>query len=116
MVIAVLISASFFIAGIGAYYLVKGRAVPFARRSVSIALGVAAILLPLQLFVGDHVAGAVLPTQLPKLEAIEGNWQNGNTGWLVFAIPQQDSQRNIAQLSISLLTQSTSFSPLTSIS
>ena len=38
MVLAVLISAAFFMAGIGAYYLVKGRALPFARRSVSIAV------------------------------------------------------------------------------
>jgi cytochrome d ubiquinol oxidase subunit I len=39
---AVLVSAAFFIAGIGAWYLVRGRALPFARRSVSIGLGVAA--------------------------------------------------------------------------
>jgi cytochrome d ubiquinol oxidase subunit I len=100
MVLAVLISASFFIAGIGAYYLVKGRALPFARRSVSITLGVAALLLPVQLYVGDHVAGAVLPVQLPKLEALEGNWKNGNTGFMIFAIPQQGSQHNLTQLSI----------------
>jgi len=100
MLLAVLVSASFFIAGIGAYYLVRGRALPFARRSVSVALGVAALLLPVQLFVGDHVAGAVLPVQLPKLEALEGNWQNGNTGFMLFAIPEQGSQRNVGQLSI----------------
>ena len=69
MLVAVLISASFFVAGIGAYYLVKDRALPFARRSVSVALGVAAILLPLQLFIGDNVAGHELPYQLSKLEA-----------------------------------------------
>jgi cytochrome bd ubiquinol oxidase subunit I len=53
MLIAVLISASFFVAGIGAWYLVKGRALTFSRRSVSIGLGVAAILVPVQVFVGD---------------------------------------------------------------
>jgi cytochrome d ubiquinol oxidase subunit I len=79
MVVAVLISACFFVAGIGAWYLVKGRALPFPRRSVSIALGVAAILVAVQLFLRDHVAGAVLPQQLPKLEALEGNW-NSTTG------------------------------------
>jgi cytochrome d ubiquinol oxidase subunit I len=42
MVLAVLISASFFVAGISSSYLVRGRALPFARRSLSIALGVAA--------------------------------------------------------------------------
>jgi cytochrome d ubiquinol oxidase subunit I len=103
MVLAVLISASFFVAGIGAYYLVKGREPQVARRSVSIALGVAAILLPVQIFVGDHTAGAVLPHQLSKLEALEGNWANGNTGFVLFAIPDQQAQRNIAELDIPCL-------------
>ena len=103
MLLAVLISASFFIAGLGAYYLVKGRALAFARRSVSIALGVAAILLPVQIFVGDHTAGAVLPYQLSKLEALEGNWGNGNTGFILFAIPDQQARRDIAELDIPCL-------------
>ncbi|MFJ6901622.1 cytochrome ubiquinol oxidase subunit I [Streptomyces hokutonensis] len=38
MLAAVLISASFFVAGISAWHLVKGRAERFARRSMSIAL------------------------------------------------------------------------------
>ncbi|WP_410790054.1 cytochrome ubiquinol oxidase subunit I [Kribbella sp. C-35] len=103
MVLAVLISAAFFVAGIGAYYLVKGRALAFARRSVSIALGVAAMLVPLQVFVGDHTAGAVLPYQLSKLEALEGNWKNGNTGFILFAIPDQQAQRNLVELNIPCL-------------
>jgi cytochrome bd ubiquinol oxidase subunit I len=100
MVVAVLISAAFVVAGIGAYYLVKGRALPFARRTVSIGLGVAAMMLPLQIYLGDHTAGAVLPSQLSKLEALEGNWSQGNTGYVIFAIPDQQAQRNIAMLSI----------------
>ncbi len=103
MVAAVLISASFFVAGIGAYYLVKGRTLPFARRSVSIALGVAAMLLPVQVFLGDSVANHELPYQPSKAEAVEGNWNNVNTGWVIFAIPDQQAQRNIAQVSIPCL-------------
>jgi cytochrome bd ubiquinol oxidase subunit I len=103
MVLAVLVSASFFIAGIGAYYLVKGRAKQFARCTVSIGLGVAAILLPLQIFVGDHTAAAVLPHQLSKLEALEGNWTDGNDGFILFAIPDQQAQANIAELDIPCL-------------
>jgi len=103
MVLAVLISAAFFVAGIGAYYLVKGRALPFARRSVSIALGVAAMLVPVQIFVGDHTAGAVLPHQLSKLEALEGNWTEGNTGFVLFAIPDQQAERNLVELNIPCL-------------
>jgi cytochrome d ubiquinol oxidase subunit I len=103
MLAAVLISAAFFVAGIGAWYLVRGRALPFARRSVSIGLGIAAIMLPLQIFLGDHVAAHVLPYQLPKQEALEGNWASGNTGYVIFAIPDQQAQDNIAELSIPCL-------------
>ena len=100
MLLAVLISASFFVVGIGAYYLVKGRALPFARRSVSIGLGVAAILLPIQVHLGDQVAVHVFPLQPAKAEAAEGNWSTPNTGWMIFAIPDQQAQRNIAELSV----------------
>lgn len=98
MLAAVLISASFFVAGISAWYLVKGRAKGFARRSMSIALGIAALLMPVQLYLGDNVAGHELPYQLSKLEAIEGNWDNGDTGFVLFSIPDQQAARNIAQL------------------
>ncbi len=103
MVLAVLISACFFVAGIGAYYLIKGRARAFARRTVSIGLGVAALLLPVQVFVGDGVAAHVFGAQASKAEAAEGNWSKPNTGWMIFAIPDQRVQHNIAQLSIPCL-------------
>jgi cytochrome d ubiquinol oxidase subunit I len=103
MVLGVFISAAFLVVAIGAYYLVKGRALPFARQSVSIGLGVAAILVPFQVFVGDSVAGAVLPLQLSKLEALEGNWTDGNTGWNLFVIPDEQAQRNLVQVTIPCL-------------
>jgi cytochrome d ubiquinol oxidase subunit I len=107
MLAAVLLSSGFFVAGIGAWYLVKGRSTPFARRSVSIGLGIAAILLPLQLFLGDHLAAHVLPAQLPKLEALEGYWpgtgSGDNTGYILFALPDQQARDNIVQLSIPCL-------------
>jgi cytochrome d ubiquinol oxidase subunit I len=103
MVAAVLISASFFVAGISAWYLVKGRAHAFARRSMSIALGVAATLMPIQLYLGDSVAGHELPYQAAKLEAIEGNWDSGNTAFVLFAIPDQQAARNLAELDIPCL-------------
>lgn len=103
MVLAVLISSAFFVAGIGAWYLVKGRELPFARRSVSIGLGIAAVLMPLQLFFGDHVASHELPYQPSKAAAVEGNWTSPNTGWILFAIPDQAANDNLAQLTIPCL-------------
>jgi cytochrome d ubiquinol oxidase subunit I len=112
MLLAVLISGAIFIAGISAYYLVKNRAHGFARRSLSIALGVTALLLPVQLLVGDGVAGNVdIPYQMSKLEAIEGNWQNGNTGWMIFDIPDQAEAKNIFSISIPWLGSAISKDP-----
>lgn len=105
---AVLISAAFFVTGIGAWYLVKGRALPFARCSVSIGLGVAAILVPLQIFLGDNVASHELPLQPSKLAALEGNWASPNTGYVIFAIPDQQAEDNVAQLSIPCLASAIS--------
>jgi len=95
MLLGVLIAAAWMITGISAYYLARGREQQFARRTLSLALGVLAVLLPLQLDVGDHVAGNyVAKYQLSKLEALEGNWDSTNTGYNIFAIPDPTHQRN----------------------
>jgi cytochrome d ubiquinol oxidase subunit I len=101
MALAVLISASWFVAAIGAYYLLKYRALPFARKTLSIALLSAAILLPLQLYVGDSMATYVSAVYQPaKVTAAEGNFNNGNTGWNLLVIPDQPNQRDDFKLSI----------------
>ena len=46
MVLAVLVSASWFIAAIGAYYLLRRRALAFARKTMSIGLAAAACCCP----------------------------------------------------------------------
>jgi cytochrome d ubiquinol oxidase subunit I len=101
MVLAVLVSSAWFIAAVGAYYLLRGRALAFARKTLSISLVAAAVLLPVQLNVGDNMATYMTEAYQPdKLIAAEGNFNNGNTGWNVFAIPDQAQQRNYLQVSL----------------
>ena len=101
MVLAVLVSSSWFVAAIGAYYLLRHRALPFARKTLSIALAAAALLLPIQLYVGDGMATNITLVYHPaKVIAAEGNFSNGNTGWNLFVIPDQAQQRNYVQLSL----------------
>ena len=101
MVLAVLIASAWFIAAIGAYYLLRRRALPLARKTMSIALLAAAILLPIQLNVGDNMATYMTAVYQPdKLIAAEGNFNNGNTGWNLFTIPDQAQQRNYVQISL----------------
>jgi cytochrome d ubiquinol oxidase subunit I len=100
MLVAVLISTAWLVGGIAAYYLVKGRVKAFARRTLSLALGVLAVLLPLQLELGDHTADYVIKYQPAKLEALEGNWTSTNTGYNVFAIPDMNQQKNKVLITI----------------
>jgi cytochrome d ubiquinol oxidase subunit I len=101
MVLAVLISSSWFIAAIGAYYLLRHRAMPFARKTMSIGLAAAALLLPIQLYVGDSTASYMTSVYQPaKVLAAEGDFSNGNTGWNLIVIPDQAQQRNFFQLSL----------------
>jgi cytochrome d ubiquinol oxidase subunit I len=100
-VLAVLISASWFIAAIGAYYLLNHRAVEFARKTMSIGLLGASLLLPLQLYVGDSTATYVSAVYQPaKVTAAEGNFANGNSGWNLIVIPNQSMQRDDFTLGI----------------
>ncbi|MDQ1749325.1 MAG: cytochrome bd ubiquinol oxidase subunit [Pseudonocardiales bacterium] len=100
-VLAVLISAAWFIAAIGAYYLLKNRAAEFARKTMSIGLLGASLLLPIQLYVGDSTASYVSAVYQPaKVTAAEGNFANGNTGWNLIVIPNQSKQKDDYTLSI----------------
>ncbi len=107
MLLAVLISASMFVAGISAYYLVKHRAREFAKRSLSVSLGVITILLPLQIAVGDSVAGDYVVAEQtnsdglsPKMIAWEGHWDSTSNAYVLFAITDQANQRNIFEIDI----------------
>ena len=94
MVLAVLIASAWFIAAIGAYYLLRHRALPLAKKTMSFALLAAAILLPIQLNVGDNMASYMTGVYQPdKLIAAEGNFNNGNTGWNLFTIADQLRRR-----------------------
>jgi cytochrome d ubiquinol oxidase subunit I len=99
MMVAVLIAAAWFIAGVSAWYFVKRRHLPVARRGLSIALGALAVILPLQGFIGDNVVAYVAKYKTPQFEAQEGNWKP-NTGYNIFEIPNQAGPSNIWQVSI----------------
>jgi cytochrome bd ubiquinol oxidase subunit I len=103
MLLAVLISTGFLIAGTSAYYLLKGIHLDVSRRAFSLALGAISVLLPLQLYMGDTLAFAMFNFQPPKMQAVEGNWGSTNTGYNVFVVPDQAGQRNLVQVAIPCL-------------
>ena len=100
MLAAVLIAATWLIAGISAFYLARGRYRPFSRRTFSIAMGLLAILLPWQLFIGDNVASTMFKYQPDKLITLEGNYNSQNSGYNVFAIFDPQAGKDIFQITI----------------
>lgn len=100
MLFAVLIAATWLIAGISAYYLARGRYRPFSRRTFSVAMGLLAILLPWQLFIGDNVAAFMSTAQPYKAITWEGNYNSRNSGYNLLVIPDPQAGKDIFQITI----------------
>jgi cytochrome bd ubiquinol oxidase subunit I len=97
MLMAAFITGSFFVAGVGAWYLLCGKHENFGRRTVSIGLGFATVAVACQLFVGDLLYGRMLHYQPSKMQAAEGFWEENSASpapynWII--IPDQANQRN----------------------
>jgi cytochrome bd ubiquinol oxidase subunit I len=103
MLLASYETASFAVAGISAYFLLKGQHPNFYRRSLALALIVAAFVAPLQVFVGDQAGLAVARHQPVKLAAMEAHWQTNTEGgapFVLFAIPDMKAERNHGEITI----------------
>lgn len=75
MLLAAYLTTAFVVAGSGAWYLLKNHEPRLARRMLSMGLGLATILLPIQLVVG-HLSGVEVGENQPmKMAAIEARWE-----------------------------------------
>ncbi len=88
-------TGAMFVLGISSYYLLKGRDIPFARRSFAIAaaFGMASILSVLVL--GDESGYEIGDLQKVKLAAIEAEWhtEEAPAAFTVIGIPNQEAMR-----------------------
>ncbi len=97
MVTAAYLTASFLVAGIGAWYLLRGKHQYFGRRTVSLGTAFATVLIALQVFIGDVLYGTMLKYQPSKMQAAEGFWEKQSQSpapYYWFIIPDQNNQRN----------------------
>jgi cytochrome d ubiquinol oxidase subunit I len=78
--IGAFILGAFFVMGISAYYILKGRFVDGAKRSFTVALIVATVMSLLQLATGHSSAVQVAFTQPAKLAAFEGLFKTPEGG------------------------------------
>ncbi len=89
------LTASFLMAGVTAARVLRGTASPAAPRVLRASLTVAAVLIPLQIFVGDLHGLNTLKHQPAKIAAMEAVWQTAPGAPLVlFGIPNEKTRRN----------------------
>jgi len=101
MVIASGLTAAFLIAGISAYRLLRGDDKQAPKLTLKIALTVAMILTPLQIFVGDMHGLNTLEHQPQKIAAMEGVWHTEKGApLLLFAMPDEKNRTNHFELAI----------------
>jgi len=95
MTIASGLTAAFVIAGLSAWRLIRSAGDAGARRTLRAALVTAAVLAPVQIFVGDQHGLNTLEHQPAKIAAIEAIWHTEHRAPLtLFAVPDEKNRRN----------------------
>ena len=96
-------TAAFVVAGISAYFLLKGEHVAFYRKSLGLALIMVVICAPLQVVIGDFRGLNVAEYQPAKLAAMEAHWEtntDGGADFVAFAIPDMEAERNRLEVTV----------------
>ena len=101
MLIASFLTVAFLLAGISAYRALRGSKSTANAAVLRMAIITAAILIPLQMVVGDSHGLNTLQYQPAKVAAMEGIW-NTEKGApaVIFAIPNSKEQKNDFEISI----------------
>jgi cytochrome bd ubiquinol oxidase subunit I len=101
MVLASALTCAFLLIGLSAWQLLKGTAPMSAPRVLRTGLTMAALLVPLQIFVGDLHGLNTLKHQPQKVAAMEGIWQTGRgVPLLLFAIPDDRQRKNHFEIAL----------------
>jgi cytochrome d ubiquinol oxidase subunit I len=106
MLTAAYLTASFLVAGVGAYYLLRGEHIEFAKKSVAMGTAFATVLIAGQVFIGDILYGTMLKHQPSKMQAAEGFWEKQSQSpapyyWII--VPDQKNERNRMAIGIPYL-------------
>jgi len=101
MLNAAFLTAGFVVLAVGARHVLADRHREEARTMMRMAIGLTAILAPLQLFLGDQHGLNTLAHQPIKVAAMEGHWDGTKPGdFYVFAWPDEKAERNRFAISI----------------
>lgn len=101
MMLASFLTASFLVAGVSAYRLLKGDSKSAPKLALKQSLSLAALLIVVQIAVGDMHGVNTLKYQPAKIAAMEAVWHTEQAVPLVlFAWPNEDTQHNDYEISI----------------
>ncbi|SHF55038.1 cytochrome bd-I ubiquinol oxidase subunit 1 apoprotein [Modicisalibacter ilicicola DSM 19980] len=101
MGLASFLAGGFVVAGVSAWYLLRGHEIEANRKALSMSLWMLLIAAPAQAVVGDFHGVNTLEHQPAKIAAIEAIWETERGAPLaLFAIPDQENQTNHFEVSI----------------
>jgi cytochrome bd ubiquinol oxidase subunit I len=94
-VTAAYLTTALVVGGVAAWHLLRDRANPHARKMFSMAMWMAALVAPVQAFVGDQHGLNTFHHQPVKIMAVEGHYESHADGapFYVFGIPNDRDQR-----------------------
>ncbi len=101
MLNAAYLTTAFVVLAVGARFLLAGRHIEEGRTMLRMAIGLTAVLAPLQLIIGDQHGLNTLQYQPVKVAAMEGHWDGSKPGdFAIFAWPDEKAQTNRFEISI----------------
>jgi cytochrome d ubiquinol oxidase subunit I len=101
MLNAAYLTAGFVVLAVGARHLLAGRHLEEARTMLRMAIGLLALLAPLQLLLGDLHGLNTLRHQPTKVAAMEAHWDGSKPGdFHLFAWPDPTNETNRFEISI----------------
>ena len=101
MMLASALTCSFLLAGLSAWQMLRGAAERSAPKIMRVGLTVAAVLIPVQIMVGDLHGLNTLEHQPQKIAAMEGVWQTERGApLLLFAWPDAQTRSNHFEIAL----------------
>jgi cytochrome d ubiquinol oxidase subunit I len=104
MITACLLTAAFFVAGVSAWRILQRVEGPATYRALRTAIVMAAVLAPLQIFIGDLHGLNTVKHQPAKIAAMEAVWETGTSvPFTLFGFPDEETRSTHAAIEIPYL-------------
>jgi cytochrome d ubiquinol oxidase subunit I len=101
MLLASGLTVAFLVAGLSAFRWILGDRSGGVRATMKTGVYLGALLIPVQIFMGDMHGLNTLEYQPQKVAAMEGNWETqSNVPLLLFAIPDEEARENRMEIGI----------------